>query len=304
MQGFPAAARWFLLLVLIALLSRYAWNHREEAPDLAQLFRPHVGVIWLGETLFILSNSMILRLLVGACGSELPYTKAFALTAASALVNYVAPLQAGLALRAFYLRDTHSFSMITLAAISAVVVLMNLTILGSSGLVCLWLLGREVPVSMLAVLILAAAGGLAALVIGRVGAGKTLPPPIERVIVGVRRLGRAPGSLARVALLLFLNSLILTFELWIAHRALNHPVPFGNVFLMNSMRVLTVVVTVTPGNLGVVEGVLAAAGTGVGQAFPVSLAAAGMLRLANMAAVLVWGGLSLLLWAVHKREET
>ncbi|NUN96381.1 MAG: flippase-like domain-containing protein [Candidatus Omnitrophica bacterium] len=304
MRGFPAPARWLLLLVLIALLGRYAWEHREDFPRLAQVSPVHVGVIWIGETLFILSNAIILRLLLNACGTRLPLANAFALTAASGLVNYVAPLQAGLAVRAYYLRDVHAFPMVTFAALSAVAVLMNLVILGSAGLICLAVTGQQAPVSMLGVLALAALGGTLVLILARGKGEGEATTPLERVFFGFRGLRRAPRSLWLIAMFLFFNSLILTSELWVAYRALGHPVPFETVFLMNSMRVLTILVTLTPGNLGVVEGVLAAAGTGVGEAFPVSFAAAGLLRLANFAALLIWGGLSLFRWTLYRRRES
>lgn len=304
MRGIPGPARWLLLLVLLALLCRYAWERHADFPRLAEVSPVHLGVIWMGETLFILSNAIILRLLLSACGTRLPLANAFALTAASGLVNYVAPLQAGLALRAFYLRDTHSFSMVTFASISAVTVLMNLVILGSAGLICLAVSGLAVPASMLAALTLAAMGGAVVLVLGRGQGRERSAGRMERVLFGVRKLSEAPRSLGLIAMFLFLNSLILTSELWVAYRALGHPVPFESVFLMNSMRVLTILVTLTPGNLGVVEGVLAAAGSGVGHSFPVGLAAAGLLRLANFAALLIWGGLSLFRWTLYRRRES
>lgn len=314
MPRLTGAWRWALFVLVIAALATHIGLNRSRYPPIEEIPWQVVFILFGMESVFLVSNAAILRLLAGAYGVALAKGDALALTTLSGVANYVAPFQAGTAFRAVYLRQTHGLRLSSYVALSAVTTLLNLVLLSLGGGVCLLVVGSAVspffPI-LIGGVAFVAMGLLAWATVSARGSSADEPATasdsrvvavLYRIAYGVRLLFRSPRTLVLLALLLFINSLILTSELFITLHFLGKGIPFVSTYLANSMRVVTILVSLTPGNLGVVESALAVGGAGVGGEFESSLLAAGLMRLSNLLTLSVWGTVAFFLWVRPRRR--
>jgi uncharacterized membrane protein YbhN (UPF0104 family) len=218
-------------------------------------------------------------------GVKEPLAEGFWLTGASFLLNHL-PLNAGLVMRALVLRRDHDLSYSAYISLTLVNIVVNVAV---SALVALaWLFGSAAVSNTVAAALLTAVLCGSALVFFL----PSLPLPrhpgfsfrqlrnLAQGIAMIRGDGRAVLILAAIAASkIVLNAIRMT----ICFGALGQRLGLEEAGLLAAVQTLTVVLSITPGNLGLREMLVSLVATGFGAAHWVGLAAASIDRLVNMA---------------------
>jgi uncharacterized protein (TIRG00374 family) len=199
----------------------------------------------------------------------------FGLTIGNTMVNYLVPARAGLVVRAAYLKRVHSLSVTAYAALTALLLLMSVSVASILGLLG-FALHRSASGSSAASLGLVF---VATLVISL--SLVLLMPHALRLSPRMARL-RDRADAFRSGLLTWRRNprLATTFvattalwilaqatRLWIAFRSVGVELSFAGVLMIQALVGVAFVVSLTPGNLGVKEGAIAfaAAALGIGS---------------------------------------
>lgn len=287
--------RWLPPLVALLLLGAYLLYLALNWPRVRPLLDVSPGAIaalaGLVGVVFV-SNGMINRFLYRALGVPIGVNEGIGLAAINSLANLL-PISGGLVAKGLYLKQRYRLAYTPfLAATVALYVLF----IGVNGLVGLGVLGGRAAVGLDAPGALVA--GFAFLAGTLLLLRLPIPlPPWERLAALVGRLDQGrrllgsnlPLSAALVGLRL-VQTAAMAGRLYIAFRLLSQPIPYDLCLLLAAGAVLTQLVTLAPGGLGVQEAIIAALATLLGYDPALSVVVVGLDRLVELAIVLTLGG--------------
>lgn len=273
-------------------------------------FREALADVGVGNTCHLLAaalglyllNAFVLRASLRFFDVLLGWRAAF-LVAAGATLWTLLPGAAGLGVKAIYLRQRLGLSYAAFSASTGVTLLVAIIVSGIIGEAAL--LGRGALSPGTALL----AGTLALLVAAAV---LPLALPVRRprrqgvLWDGLRRLldswsiirGR-PQDLAGLAWALLLRTLGQAYLIHAAGRVTNVNFDAPGSVLLAALAVLTLLINITPGGLGVREGLQTAVAAAIGFPAPASLAAVGLATAAVLLLAVTVGALSSTALARH-----
>lgn len=227
----------------------------------------------------------------------------FLLTGAVQLLNYL-PFSAGEVVRAVSLRRTRELAYAAYAAGLAVAALMNTLLAGAGGAVTSLLVGGPLRGALFGVFLALGVGS----VLGLVLPSLITPRGTSRMSV-LRRQMREGIALVRTrdGLLVLAGISCAKFVLnalrvKLGFVALGQPISWANAALLGSASVLSSLVNLAPGNLGVRELVLGVAAGAAGGSPAIAMAAASLDRAVMFAYTLVTGLPGLAHWQRKLRQ--
>jgi len=220
---------------------------------------------------------------------------------------YLSPAQTGHLLRAIYLRKRHAMSYQTYAAQTIGVNLLEVMLAGVFGTaLCLALGGRALSLmpAMLGAMLVPVCVAFMAPVSRRAGHGwapSRLRNWLVRAHASVDRIIDERHTLGRISLYSGLSILLRWLGFYCAFFLCGFDADAAQTLLIECVRTAAMVVTITPGNLGLTEGLIAGTAGLLGGSVTVALAAAVVSRLLSMAIHVALG-----LWytRVFAREMT
>jgi uncharacterized membrane protein YbhN (UPF0104 family) len=241
-------------------------------------------------------NGMVNLCLLRALGADVDCREAFGLSAAGTWLNMILPLQGGAAGRALYLKRRHGVAYSHFVAVQGATYTLFFLIGGLAGM-GLWLLlsSRGMDLSpLLLYLCVALTGGMGLLLI--------MPLPkwapqnrfarmLASAMEGWQVLKR-PRVAAKVGGLLTLNFLLAALRLGVAFSALGQNVSPSGILFVAVLVSLSQVVRLTPGNLGIREGVTGAMAEVVGSGFGAGVLASGLIRVVTLLVAVALGPLA------------
>lgn len=202
---------------------------------------------------------------------------------------YLSPAQTGHLFRAIYLRKRHAMSYEAYAAQTIGVNLLEVMLAGVlGGGLCLLLGGGAFGLlpAMIAAIVVPALIAMIAPASRRVGhdwAPPRLRNWLARAHDSIARVSRERHTLGQIALLSVWSIVLRWLGLYYAFRLCSFDVNVTESLLIECVRTVTMVVTITPGNLGLTEGVIAGTAGVLGVSVAAALAAAVVSRLLSMA---------------------
>lgn len=246
---------------------------------------------------FLLLNGWMLRLFVAQLGVRLRWWEWSGLAYVTTLGNYLTPFSGGMLARATYLKSRHNLPyahFLTLLAASYVVTFGGAALL---GLGCLLWLGRWTwQTAVVGLFLLAIMVAIAVLL---VLPAERLPLPENRLgtaarqmLTGWQQIRQDGGLLGRLLLLMVVSAMVNGLAFWLGYRAVaTAAVPVAGALLVSLTAVFAVLLTITPGNLGVREALIGVTselvGIGVGEGLVVAL----LIRMGTLATVFTIGPL-------------
>lgn len=226
--------------------------------DLALILCLKYAVAWL--------NGAKLRYLVRFFALRLSYSEWFGLTAATSFHGYLLPARMGIAPRFLYLKRRYGLEYGKQLSLVGVVSLLDLLVTAALGLAATpWVRGdlrvRGVPVGvLLALLCLAALGALILLVLAARLEWRTRVPRLNSIVgqlqEGFGRALRAPRLLGWLLAVILASLLVRGGALWFCFAAVGADADPIAMLLAVCVVNLTILVSLTPGNLGITEGAL------------------------------------------------
>lgn len=268
-----------ILIIIIVGLGFYLKANEELLSSLSKISL--ASVLWLIaiRILFMATNGLFLHAFAAKFGVHLSPKEWFGLAVVTTMGNYITPFSGGLIARAAYLKRRHAFPYAQFAASLAANYLVTFWIIGVIGLlamitlvpaglfswaVTLWFSGVTIALSILTMLPAV-----------RLPGSNRLVRTINTVMEGWTLVRKDSLLLMRLALYTLINVLLNGLSFWLAYHALKIPISFAAALLISLLAVFSILVNVTPGNLGLQEAVISLSsgllGAGVGQGLLVAL---------------------------------
>ncbi len=246
--------------------------------------------------LFNIFNGLQLRTLAEKFGAKLTAMEWLGLPFVTAMGNYITPFAGGMFARAAYLKYRHSFPYATFASVMAATYLIYGWVTGIAGLSALFLdaqrpsLFREMAVFFAGTILVISFFSMFPAI--RIPGSNRIVLFLNSSFEGWGLVRRDAALLIRLAAYMLATILLNGLSFWLAFAALSgNSVPFGISLLISIFFSLSIFIRITPGNLGVSEGIATVAseilGMGAGMGFMASL----LIRAASLIPIFTLGPL-------------
>jgi uncharacterized membrane protein YbhN (UPF0104 family) len=295
-----------ILAVAVIAIALYLHHHKDLIPKFANI---SIGVALqlIGlRLLFWAVNGLILREFASRLGLPLKFKEWFGLPAVTTMGNFISPLSGGLVARAGYLKLRHAFPYAKFASLLAANYLVTFWVIGVVGF------GISIPFIaspphlpwQLAVFFLATAVTISALVVApirRVMGRNRLARTLDNAIAGWMEIKRDHSLVGRFLLYNSLNILVNGVSFWLAYHAVGLRVSFLSALLISLVAFFSLLVNVTPGNLGIQEAIVSISSEIIGPGAGEGLVAALVLRAATLVPAFTLGPIFTFLLAQELR---
>jgi uncharacterized membrane protein YbhN (UPF0104 family) len=236
------------------------------------------------------ANGLINFLLYRSLGAPLPFGEALGLAAVNTLANQL-PLAGGLVAKGLYLKQRHNLPYSRFLSATAALYVCFVSANGVVGLAVISLLtarGTTVP------LLLTLGFGLMTASILLLGirvdfvSGKWRER-LGHLIEGWKTLSHNRTLLLKLVAVQIATTVAAAWRFWITFHSLSQEVTYAQCLLFSSATILTRLVSVAPGGLGVREGIVAGMASLLGFEAGVSAVAVGIDRLVATSLIIVLG---------------
>jgi uncharacterized membrane protein YbhN (UPF0104 family) len=285
------------LAVYVVALSLALWYLLPNASRYRQLFNFSPEHLLLIIVMVALPEKGLQNyVLYPALGASVSLGEAIALSYVNALANQL-PIAGGLIAKGVYLKRKYQLSYARFLGATIGLLVLAFSLGGVTGLVVVVCLapvsGRPAPWPLVAGF---SAMSLAAVMLW-------LPVPLRRIPNSLRHLAeqmsmgreflaRRRNLIIPSATLQLTTIVMLSLRLWAAFALMSQTVPLSYCLLFAAASLLTQLVSIAPGGLGVREAIVSASASLVGIDPGVSLIAVGIDRIVTTAAIVVLGSVS------------
>lgn len=229
---------------------------------------------------------------------ELPFKEWFGLTVSNTMYSFLLPLMSGLAVRAVYLKKKYDFQYSRQISFLTGSYLINfITASAVASLLSLWFYvsgETEFGLLYLAVGLVFICLLLLTFILFRVNAA-SLPQrnrflsTLKSAAEGLHEFRGKPGKILTLVFLHILFIISLNIRLFIAFYILGIPVDFTHLLFIQSFVVFSVVLSITPGNIGLNEGIIGLFSGFLGISLEEALLGAILDRVVGMIVIFAFG---------------
>lgn len=296
-------------LVILAAMAGYVATQGEMIDALSTVGPLHVAALVTLAFLGLIAQAQQFRAALRVSKISVGALEATGLTAVNTMANYYVPARGGAVVRAAYMVRVHAMSVTAYVMLTFVTVGTGLIVAFAAGVASIaWLSlsGADVAASQLAPYffgVVVAVGLVVALAAALAGA----TAPAKRVFSRSKRLSAAlvtlrdaavawrgePTAALRLVAWTVVVLLMQAARLYVAFRAVGVSVNVVEMLLIGSLVSMSFVVSLTPGNLGIKEGVTVLAAALVGVPPDTALLASLVDRGAALVVAFTVGALSL-----------
>lgn len=220
----------------------------------------------------------------------------YLITSASTLINQL-PIPGGIISRAYYLKRKHNLSYTKFTSSTLALFFCFMSVSGLIGICALLFISYTAGIRPQPVLLISFAGMMGSILIFWVPLHK-LPLPSRlragflQAIEGWQTIGKNPNLLFIMITLQIMMVIFLSLRYLIAFRMLSQNVSLGQTLLFAGATVLTQLVSIAPGGLGVREAIVAAVASIIGFDPVVSVVAVSLDRLVMTTIIVLTGWVS------------
>jgi uncharacterized membrane protein YbhN (UPF0104 family) len=240
----------FLLVLTLVLFVAYYLNNQESFARISDLSILEVFLILIGQSLILLANTLTLHVIVSFFQKKIHFTDAARVTAYSSLINFFGFLQGGVGFRGVYLKKYFSIPLKKYFLLTSVQYLLLFSLAGTlifTGVS----LTSDIQNAVLLTLLGLGGLGLALLVLKKLGV-------VSRLTARFEGIGFIFHS-QRILLLACATALQLTgsfIAYGVALNAIGAHVTLGGLLIFTGISQFSIVIALTPGALGIREGLL------------------------------------------------
>lgn len=292
--------QFIISLGIIAAFGYYLYNNVDKYLELLQISKTKVLILFLLSLLFPLLNGLQNTYLYRGLGlMDFPHSDSVLITAASSLANQL-PIPGGIVSRGYYLKRKYNLPYSKYTSSTVAIFICYVVVNGLIGIMVLtyWALfdGFKVPsVLFLAFSMMVACGLIFWLPFERVKTSERIRQLSHQAIEGWTAISQNPDLLIRLAVLQAILVLMLSFRYWIAFEMLSQNVSLGQTLLLSSASILTQLISIAPGGLGVREAIVASVATVLGFDTGISIVAVGLDRLVATVVIVLTGWISIVI---------
>ena len=296
-----------LSLTLIAGLIYYLYLNANQYLALLRVSAASASLLLLLSALFPFLTGLANAEFFASMGIKMRYSDVFSLTAASALVDQL-PVSAGVVSKGLYLKRWHAVSYTRFFSATLALFFCYTGINGFTGILTLlfqaWMTQRA-PSALL----LAGFAGMAACPLIFLLPVEKFPMPepvyrrLEQALSGWQVISQSPRLLARLVLIQLILMFLLALRYWLAFDMLSQDVSLAQALLFSNASILTQLVSIAPGGLGVREALVGAVAAFQGFDTAVSVVAVSLDRLVSSLVIFVCGGFGLVVMGRRLSED-
>ncbi len=292
----PAKKWWqgIILLFIGVLIAYYLLKHPGTFAPLKHLTVTYALLLVSLRAVILLINGLLLRDSALFFRVKLRPKEWIGLSFVTALGNYLTPFSGGMVARAGYLKRIHNLPLTKFAVLLASCYLIVFFGIAVVGLIdSLFIMGTSAQLPwQIPVLFGCVAGGVAALVIlplPLISSNHMLLRKIGEALEGWKLIRKDKPLILRFSGYTFLNIFTNGLLFFIAYRSLGADILFSHALMISLIAVFSLLVNITPANLGIQEAVVSIASGGLGQGVGEGLVVVLLIRAATMLLVFTLG---------------
>lgn len=261
---------------------------------LSEVNPKYVLIMVLVDSLFMLSNAMILKILLESFQVSLPVKECLSISSLAGVGNFFTTLRGGTIGKAVYLKKRYTFPYMTFIAASSAVALINLNLAALMGVIAILMIGYTSH-SLLAVFLsfFVAVNLLFCLLLFSPGKVETcrwkIFDRLSGIAKGLGAIRRDKKLVIKISFLLFLNFSLSIAELALSYGAFSIDISLLKVILIDAISLFSEIIKILPANLGIYEGSIAFCSQILGVGFREGLLAAGLVRVVSICVMLIFG---------------
>ena len=308
--------RWFRTLlsalILVSFLAWTAWyviGHRDEFAAITRIPLLTLVTLYILFALMIAANGLFLREVVKAFDIDLKGVEWLAIVIASSFANYFLPARGGAGLRALYLLRLYGFPLTdfvaTLGAMYLIHVVVN-GLLALAGMIVIYLEGGHFDFVLGVFFAIAIACGCGAM--GLRYQPRTPPDrfpmrQIARTLAGWQRLCQNRWLMAKLLGLTLFVALATVCQSKAAFAGCSQPLSWAGACVYAGSKNLALLVSLTPGSLGIVEAMSIYLGRVLDYSTAQALLVQGLIRGVAISSLLCAGPWAFLTLNSRRRER-
>ncbi|MCB0193889.1 MAG: flippase-like domain-containing protein [Anaerolineae bacterium] len=281
-----------LIAVTIAIIL-YLCAQPQLLTSLSNLSWSLMALIIICRFFFLMTNGLYQKAFANKFEVDLKFVEWFGLSIVTTMGNYMTPFSGGMVFRAAYLKHQHKFAyarFATLIASNYLVVFWVVGVVGFGVLISFFPL-REVYLR-LALFFLAVSMIISTLILLpniRLPGNYPLVISLNISLEGWNAVKNDRKLLVQLALYTVLNILLNGLSFWIAYIAVGVQISFPSALLISLIGVFSILLNVTPGNLGIQEVVISISSNLLGAGSGEGLLVALIVRTSTLLLVFVLG---------------
>lgn len=257
-------SKWRRLLSAVILLAFFAWagwygyRHWQELSALGDVPWWVVMTLCAATAGTVVCNGLYIKFVLSAFGIDLPAKEWIALTVATSLLNFISPMRGGSAMRAVYLKARYRFSFTDFVSSLGAMYLMYAAVhafLGLCGSALLWQTDNRPPLALTAFFAAVAVASVLLMVAPiHVPQWSTFGlRHLVRVLEGWALLRRSPRVFAALLVVTVAYALLSVLQFKIAFAGIDVSAHWGSALFYTAGQGLALLITITPGALGIAE---------------------------------------------------
>jgi uncharacterized membrane protein YbhN (UPF0104 family) len=301
------------LTALLLWVGWYVWEHQEAFVAITHLSVLSIVPLYALYALALVCNGLLFKVVLDAFGGCSHASEWLALSVATSFTNYCLPVRGGTALRAFYMSRMYHFPLTDfITTLSAMYLIHMVTngLLALGGLQLAHLTGMTIRWQLVLFFLLVSLGGL--FVLGFDYRRTTVPPcfPLKQlhpILVGWRQVRTMKRLLVQLWIITLLLTLVTIWQCKLAFAAFSLQLSWGGVLLYTASKNLALLVSLTPGAFGIMEGISIYLGGVLGYTTAEALMVQGLIRAVSISTLLLTGPVSLMLLktrvTTHRQER-
>lgn len=215
------------------------------------------------STLFL---SLVFKIEVSYFSVFLTFKYWFGLTTINTLYNYVLPMRGGLAVRAFFLKKKHSFSYIDYSSMligSTIISFLVASVVALTSASILHVLGTENRIEFIFISTFSFLFTLSLIFfsnkitwLNKIIKWQKVLNVLSGIQDGFKRYYTNPKLLVKLIIVHFIYILLMSLRLYFVFQIFNVEIDFLTVLLIRSLVIFSMIISITPGNFGISEGII------------------------------------------------
>ena len=286
--------RFAALLFFLGGSGYYISRQEEMWTVLGEVNRDYVFIMATVDSLFFLSNAMILKILLKSFEVSLSVKECLSISSLAGVGNLLTALRGGTIGKAVYLKRKYTFPYMSFIAATSAVALINLNLAALMGVIAILMIGYSSH-SLLAVLLsfFVAVNLLFCFLLFSPGKIETcrwkILGKLTSIAKGLDLIRRDRKLVIKINLLLFFNFSLSIAELALSYGAFSIDISLVEVILIDTISLFSGIMKILPANLGIYEGSIALSSQILGVGFREGLFAAGLVRVVSIFVMLIFG---------------
>jgi uncharacterized protein (TIRG00374 family) len=285
-----------VLVITISVLGIYVWTHKSTFASIIVVQRDLLVFLLLMRLILILVQGLQTKAFLNLFDVQVRFKEWFGLSVITNMTNILSPLQGGMFVRGIYLKKRHGFSYSAFASVQLANYLLSFLLTSALGIVVACLIyeryGILVPalLALFSILLIFTATFL--LISPKMSPSQgRIRESLRHALEGWNFIRSNRRLICEISLLNCVSALTLGVRLFVSYRALSLTPEFLPVFMISIVSNYTILLSITPGNLGIIETAVALVSEMMGIGFDKGLAAAVLLRGTSLLIVFTLGPL-------------